>query len=61
MFRFVTLPNVVCLGYCLINEKGEITLRSCEFLTIMLVRKKNLGDEFSHIQESSKPKKINVF
>lgn len=31
-----TSSDVVCLGYCLINERVEIALRSYEYLTIML-------------------------
>lgn len=41
MFRLVTSPNIIHVGYCLINESVEIALGSYEFLAVMLLSKTN--------------------
>jgi hypothetical protein len=60
-FRLVTSSDVVCLGYCLINERVEIALRSYEYLTIMLFPgRRGAMLRLSHIQEATEPERTNV-
>lgn len=54
-------PDAVCLGYCLINERVEIALRSYEYLTIMLFSGRRGATLWvSHIQEATEPERTNV-
>lgn len=41
MFRLVTSPNIVHVGYRLINENVELALGSYEFWAVMLLSKTN--------------------
>lgn len=44
MFRLATLSHGVCLGYCLINERIEIALRSNSFFDNYVIFKSGEGE-----------------